>query len=92
MAPSDGLQGTGLVLQNNGTDDLAVSADGPFAFDTPLEDGSNYEVTVLTQPDNPVQHCMVVNGSGQLSGADVTNVEINCFSDFLFDDRFEGSE
>ena len=48
-----GLAGSGLVLQNNGGDDLAISADGSFTFATPLVDGSSYEVTVLTQPTQP---------------------------------------
>jgi hypothetical protein len=43
-----GLTGTGLVLQNNGTDSLSITADGSFTFSTPIADGSTYNVTVLT--------------------------------------------
>lgn len=73
-----GLSGTGLVLQNNAGDDLPVAADGGFTFATALDDGSDYAVTVLTQPGDPVQTCGISNGSGTLAGANVTNIEVNC--------------
>ena len=76
-----GLQGSGLMLQNNGGDDLAISADGPFTFPTALDDGSAYSVTVATQPSDPSQTCHMISGSGKLSGADVTDVEIICTTD-----------
>ncbi|MGY6630067.1 MAG: hypothetical protein ACXIUL_03575, partial [Wenzhouxiangella sp.] len=71
-----GLATGGLVLQNNGADDLAIAADGVFSFVTPLVDGSTYNVTVQTQPAGQV--CSVINGAGTLSGANITNVEIDC--------------
>jgi len=70
-----GLSGT-LVLQNNGGDDLTITSDGPFVFSTPLADGSAYSVTILTSP--VLQNCTVTNGSGTISGADVTDVSVNC--------------
>jgi len=73
-----GLEGTGLVLQNNGGDDLAIAADGGFSFATKLPDGSAYNVTVLTQPSGPSQTCSVSNASGTLMGANVSNVEVTC--------------
>ena len=76
-----GLEGTGLVLQNNGGDDLSISADGSFTFATALADGSGYDVTVLTQPGSPSQSCSVSNGSGTLSGANVTDVAVSCSTD-----------
>ncbi|MCP4963860.1 MAG: hypothetical protein GY926_01350, partial [bacterium] len=69
------LTGT-LVLQNNGGDDLILTADGAFAFTTALADGSAYDVTVLTQPAGQI--CTITTGSGTLAGADVTNVAANC--------------
>ena len=71
-----GLTGAGLVLQNNGGDDLAVGADGPFQFSTPVPDGDPYDVTVSVQPTG--QTCSVTNGSGTVSGADVTDVVVDC--------------
>ena len=70
-----GLDGT-IVLQNNDGDDLSVSSNGSFSFSTSLADGSSYTVTVSTQPDG--QTCTVTNETGQLDGANVTNVIVSC--------------
>jgi hypothetical protein len=74
-----GLTGTGLALQNNGTDTLAVAADGPFTFVTELADSSDYLVTVSTQPTG--QTCTVSNESGTIASADVTDVTVVCVDD-----------
>ena len=68
-------------MQNNGGDDLAISADGAFTFATALDDETAYAVTVLTQPSAPSQTCSVSNGSGTLAGADVTDVAVTCVTD-----------
>jgi trimeric autotransporter adhesin len=73
-----GLAGSGLVLQDNGGDDLAVSANGAFTFTTPLTTGTAYSVTVFAQPTNPAQACAVTGGSGVVANANVTNVAIQC--------------
>lgn len=73
-----GLSGSGLVVQNNAGDDLAVNSDGSFTFPSSMADGSNYSITVLTQPGSPNQFCSVSNASGVISGADVTSVNISC--------------
>jgi len=70
-----GLTGTGLVLQDNSGNNLAVSASGSFTFSTAVASGAAYSVTVLTQPTG--QSCTVTNGSGTAS-ANVTNVQITC--------------
>lgn len=75
-----GLVGSGLVLQNNGGDDLAIGGDGSFTFPTSLLDGSDYFVSVLSQPTEPDQICSVSNGTGALAGADVTGVVVECGS------------
>ena len=72
-----GLIGT-VVLKNNDVDDLDLSTDGSFTFDTPVADGEPYDVTVGTQPDGAF--CTVYNGTGVISGADVTNVTVVCAS------------
>src|SRR5579863_6694044 len=73
-----GLTGSGLVLQDNGGNNLSVSAGAKsFTFSTPLNSGTNYSVTVLTQPTNPAQTCAVTNGSGTAS-ANVTSVTVAC--------------
>jgi hypothetical protein len=72
-----GLSGTGLVLQDNGGNNLAVSASGAFTFTTAIASGSDYKVTVLTQPSSPVQSCVVTSASGTAT-ANVTSVSIAC--------------
>jgi hypothetical protein len=86
-----GLQGNGLVLQNNEGDDLTINGNGEFSFTYGLPDGSAYEVTVLTQPTTPDQTCIVTDGSGTLAGADVTGVAVDCVAgiDLIFSDNFE---
>jgi len=73
-----GLSGTGLVLQNNGGDNRAVSANGAYTSPTGLASGAAYSITVLTQPTNPTQTCTVANGSGTVGSANVTNVAVTC--------------
>ena len=52
---ASGLSGTGLALEVNGGDNLAVSANGAFTFATPVGAGAAYLVTIITQPSNPAQ-------------------------------------
>jgi hypothetical protein len=72
------LTGIGLVLQNNGSDDLPITADGPFTFATLLTPGGIYNVTVATNPRNPSQICSVTNGSGTVPAGPVTDVTVSC--------------
>ena len=72
-----GLSGSGLVLQNNGGDNLARAADGAFTFATAVNSGGNYSVSVLTQPSTPAQTCTATNNTGAIT-ANVTNVTITC--------------
>ncbi|MCP4105642.1 MAG: hypothetical protein GY749_08915, partial [Desulfobacteraceae bacterium] len=82
-----GLTGT-LVLQNNGGDDLTLTADGAFTFATALADGSAYDVTVLTQPLGQIGP--ITRGSGTLAGADVTNVAANCVNTYTIGGTVSG--
>ena len=68
----------GPVLRNNGADDITVLGDGSFSFGTALPSGSNYNVTVATQPTGPNQTCTVSNGSGVIGNGPVSNVAIDC--------------
>jgi N-acetylneuraminic acid mutarotase len=70
-----GLSGSGLVLQDNGSGDLSISADGTFRFSNPVAGGSPYAVTVLTQPGG--QRCSASDGSG-IAGAVNISVAIDC--------------
>ena len=73
-----GLVGTGLVLRDNGGDDLPVAADGAIAFKTRITDGATYSITVFTQPASPTQTCAVTHGSGTIVSSDATNVAVSC--------------
>ncbi len=74
-----GLSGT-VVLQNNAGNDLTINSDtltdNTFTFDTPIEDGGTYEVTVLTQPSG--QTCSISHGVGTVSTADISDVTVVC--------------
>lgn len=73
-----GLQHSGLVLQNNGGDDLAIEANGSFSFATGLPDGGSYQVAIASLPSS--QNCAVDNGNGSIAAADVTDIIVTCSS------------
>ncbi len=75
-----GLDGRGLILQNNSGDDLAVSANGNADFSTWLSTGQAYSVTVKTQPTLLTQRCTVSGGSGTVSGGPVAGILVECVS------------
>ena len=64
------------MLQDNGGDNLSVTANGSFTFATSLASGAAYSVTVKTNPSG--QTCTVSNGSGTIGSANVTNVAVSC--------------
>ena len=72
-----GLLGS-LVLQFNGGGPLTITADGPFAFPTPLANTSAYAVTVRAQPAD--QTCMLADGSGIVGTANITNKTVTCIT------------
>ena len=73
-----GLTGTGLVLQNNAGDNLAINANGAFTFNTLLPDKSVFDVTILSQPTNPAQTCSIQQGRNTLAGRNYTEVQVQC--------------
>lgn len=76
-----GLTHSGLVLQNNSADDLAIFLDGSFTFKTSVNNTSTYNVTVLMQPGIPSQTFTVSGGVGSVSGADVVDIAVTCTDD-----------
>ena len=74
-----GLAGS-VTLQNNGGDDLVLSADGAFTgFSTGMTCGAAYNVTVAAQPTG--QLCTVSNGAGSVADptpADISDVSVSC--------------
>lgn len=70
-----GLSGT-LVLQNNGGDNLTLTSSGSLTFATSVAHGAAYAVTVSSEP--ALQNCTVSNGSGTISGANISTVSVSC--------------
>lgn len=70
-----GLTGTGLVLAN-GSDQLAISANGAFTMPRQVPDGSAYGIVVLAQPSG--QSCTVLNGTGKMGTSAVNDVQVTC--------------
>ncbi len=70
-----GLTGAGLVLKDNGGDNLSISANGSASFATSVKSGLPYAVTVLSQPAG--QLCSISGGSGTV-GAAPPSVHITC--------------
>ena len=53
-----GLKGSGLMLQDNGGNNLAVTGSGSFSFAGALLSGTPYSISVSAQPINPSQTCV----------------------------------
>jgi hypothetical protein len=84
-----GLSGAGLVLQNNGGDDLSVAAAATkAAFATKIESGKAFAVTIKRQPEGQV--CAVAGGSGTVAAGDVSSVTINCEKTFTIGGTVSG--
>lgn len=73
-----GLSGGTVVLQNNSTNNLSVTANGSFTFTTAVANGATYVVSVLTNPTSPSLTCTAASGSGTISGANVASVTVTC--------------
>lgn len=74
-----GLTGRGLVLQDNGGDNLALGPGATsFTFATKILSGNPYHVTVFSQPSGPSQTCVMSDGSGSVTTADISDVQVSC--------------
>lgn len=70
--------GATALLANNGTEIIAVNANGSFKFPTPLAAGAAYSVVLFANPTGNA--CTVANGSGTVaqSPADIGNIAVTC--------------
>jgi 6-phosphogluconolactonase (cycloisomerase 2 family) len=66
-----------VVLWNNGRS-ITVSANGAFTLVANASTGEAYDAVVQRQPLDPAQHCTVSNGSGTVTSAPVSNIEVRC--------------
>ncbi|MBB6558841.1 hypothetical protein HNP48_001505 [Acidovorax soli] len=64
------------VVLTNGSEDLALKADGSFAFSTQLPAGAAYAVTVKSRPAGV--GCVVRNGSGTVATNVADTVAVRC--------------
>ena len=72
-----GVSGT-LVLQDNGRDDLTITAAGEFKFPLAIPSGSSYEVTTKSAAGVQSQACTFTNATGTVGNSDINNVVIAC--------------
>jgi hypothetical protein len=68
--------GDTVTLQDNGSDNLTLSNNGTFTFPTALPNGHAYSITYYTTSGLGGAYTFVANGSGTISGANVTNVAV----------------
>jgi uncharacterized repeat protein (TIGR03803 family) len=67
--------GESVTLLDNGGDALTINSNGPFTFATKVTENNDYDVTV--QSPFGVD-CPIVNGSGTIIEANVTDIVVSC--------------
>ncbi|MCB1192996.1 MAG: hypothetical protein KDK90_21300, partial [Leptospiraceae bacterium] len=72
------LGGAGLTLQLNSGDPTPISANGTFAFNPPLESGTDYLVKIVSQPTGPAQTCSLLNESGTVKDSNISSLIVTC--------------
>lgn len=84
------LAGNLLILQNNVSDDLYITENGPFVFDTAIDIGATYTVSIAALPNNPIQPCDLSNQTGTIENFEIIDVMVACEtgSDLIFRNGF----
>ncbi len=84
------LGGDRVSLSLNGGAALTLG-NGGFSFSEEIADGAAYAVTDVSS--GHLASCSIINGSGTIAGADITDVEVDCspiyVGDLIFRDGFE---
>lgn len=70
-----GLTGS-ITLQLNGTESLTRSENGPFTFQSELEDQSPFTVTIAQAPE--AHDCALQDATGRVAGGDNSSVKVVC--------------
>jgi len=67
---------TSVVLQNNGADDITITASGtsPFTFSTRLHRDATYSVSATPSSGS----CTLANESGTIVNSNITNISVVC--------------
>ena len=75
-----GVTADGLILQNNGGDDLAVPAGaGSFQFNNRISTDDEFNITVKQAPPNASKAgCVVVNGKARANYYTIQQVQVYC--------------
>lgn len=78
-----GLVGTGMVLENGSDQELLTITPGsgnqPFTFTKYVPTGTQYTVSISTQPSGPGQTCVVTPGTASgTATANVSSVVVTC--------------
>ncbi len=71
-----GLGSNPVILQNNSSEQLSISANGSYQFLTAQLEGSSYSVTVHTQPSG--YSCSVSSNTGTVVQENITTISVNC--------------
>lgn len=71
-----GLTADGLILNNGAMQKAIPAGSTEFKFDTKVDDGANYGVTVLQNPTGQV--CSVANNAGTMPSGPVNNIVVTC--------------
>ena len=84
------ISGNSLILRQN-LENLVVNNNGAFVFANPVDDGTNYQVTITRNPESPIQVCAVQNGVGTIDANDVSNIGVICqpSAEVIFKNGFE---
>ncbi|WUR13674.1 hypothetical protein E7V67_000780 [[Empedobacter] haloabium] len=71
-----GLTADGLILNNGAVQKAVPAGSTSFTFDTEVDDGANYGITVLQNPTGQV--CSVANNAGTMPSGPVNNIVVTC--------------
>lgn len=69
--------GDSVVLEDNGSSPVTVSANGVATVASGVVPGTSYDVTVKTQPSSPPQTCTVSGGAGTAT-SNVSDITVAC--------------
>ncbi len=76
----EGISGQVTIFSNGAA--VTVAQSGPFVFSTLFSTGTAYEVIVIDEPGQ--QDCTITNGKGVIGSTDVTNIQVTCAKQQLF--------
>lgn len=77
-----GLTNGQTVSVTDGTQTINSTSNTNYTFNNQLTSGSNFIISISTQPLN--QFCVISNGTGLISSANISNITIECYSIFNF--------